>query len=94
MCVCVAVNALNLVTLGHESLKQCTCVSAEDCGTEVLTRQQQRLGWGGGWRERNEWLRSGNGKMIWKEVENDKGGGREGQTEKKLKWRDVGKRNE
>lgn len=46
--VCAAVNALKLVALGHESVKRRTCVSAEDCGTEVLTRQQQRLGWGGG----------------------------------------------
>lgn len=70
-CMCNG-NALKLVTPGYESVNQRTCVSAEDCRAEVLTRQQQRWGWGGGmWvderkgeSKRNERMQSGNGRMI------------------------------
>ena len=65
MCVCDAVSlknsqcmcngsALKLVTPEYKSVNQCTCMSAEDCRTEVLTLQQQRwvvggMGEGGVW---------------------------------------------
>ena len=40
-------SALKLVTPGYKSVNQCTCMSAEDCRTEVLTLQQQRWAVGG-----------------------------------------------
>lgn len=49
-CMCNR-SALKLVTPGYKSVNQCTCMSAEDCRTEVLTLQQQRWvvgGMGGG----------------------------------------------
>lgn len=72
-------NALKLVTPGYKSVNQRTCVSAEDCRTEVLTLQRREGwwvvgGWSCGWTKikrggkresnRNEQMQNGSGRRA------------------------------